>query len=214
MKTPTPEIAGAGASYAAFQQQRGRLPDLIEEAIQIYNDFMADDNYDAYGCLEKVADKLKSARDFYDASRLASQAGTVDREALIAALESELGDAYDCTRVWEAWSVGTMSEDDFSPVTERTPEIADAILAALNARAGAIPDDVVDLVVAVRELLDQGDLAGVRTDRLWSAVEKFASRVCYDDEGGSIPEAHADPCTCGLGPLPAQPSALGEETRG
>lgn len=31
-------------------------------------------------------------------------------------LESQLSDAYYCTRVWEAWGVGTMSEDDFEPV--------------------------------------------------------------------------------------------------
>lgn len=31
-------------------------------------------------------------------------------------LESQLSDAYYCTRVWEAWGVGTMGEDDFEPV--------------------------------------------------------------------------------------------------
>lgn len=41
------------------------------------------------------------------------------------------GDTYDCTRVWSAWGVGTMSEDDFVPVVEqdeRLYEIADACL--------------------------------------------------------------------------------------
>ena len=28
-------------------------------------------------------------------------------------LESQLSNAYYCTRVWEAWGVGTMTEDDF-----------------------------------------------------------------------------------------------------
>ena len=41
------------------------------------------------------------------------------------------GDAYDCTRVWSAWGVGTMSDDDFIPIVdqeERLYEIADACL--------------------------------------------------------------------------------------
>ncbi|SFP92830.1 hypothetical protein SAMN03159489_02208 [Pseudomonas sp. NFPP07] len=41
------------------------------------------------------------------------------------------GDTYDCTRVWSAWGVGTMSEDDFVPLTyseARLYEIADACL--------------------------------------------------------------------------------------
>lgn len=52
-------------TYAEFQQRRGRLPDLIEEAIAIYDGFMLDDDYDVYGCLDKIITKLKSARDFY-----------------------------------------------------------------------------------------------------------------------------------------------------
>lgn len=41
------------------------------------------------------------------------------------------GDTYDCTRVWSAWGVGTMSEDDFVPVIEqeeRLYELADACI--------------------------------------------------------------------------------------
>ena len=41
------------------------------------------------------------------------------------------GDTYDCVRVWSAWGVGTMSEDDFVPFVEqeeRLYELADACL--------------------------------------------------------------------------------------
>ena len=31
-------------------------------------------------------------------------------------LNSQLSDAYYCTRVWEAWNFNTMSEDDFEQV--------------------------------------------------------------------------------------------------
>lgn len=54
-------------TYADFQQRRGRLPDLIEEALSIYDEFMKDDAYDAQRPLDQIADKLRRARDFYDA---------------------------------------------------------------------------------------------------------------------------------------------------
>lgn len=50
------------------------------------------------------------------------------------------GDTYDCTRVWSAWSVGTMSDNDFMPVVDqeaRLYEITDACLeefTSLNAQ--------------------------------------------------------------------------------
>ena len=43
------------------------------------------------------------------------------------------GNAYDCTRVWEAWGVGTMYSDDFVPVIERVDEIADEVCRILDA---------------------------------------------------------------------------------
>lgn len=52
------------------------------------------------------------------------------KEALTDLIASLLGDTYHCHRVWSAWGVGTMGEDDFSPVDESdTPaEIADEVL--------------------------------------------------------------------------------------
>lgn len=47
------------------------------------------------------------------------------------ALIASLGDAYDCTRVWNAWSYGTMGEDDFVPVLDRLEELIDEIETAL-----------------------------------------------------------------------------------
>lgn len=52
------------------------------------------------------------------------------------------GDTYDCTRVWSAWGVGTMSEDDFVPVAEqdeRLYEIADSFLAEIARLNGVKP---------------------------------------------------------------------------
>ena len=58
-----------------------------------------------------------------------------DRQALIDVIAQGLSDTWHCLRVWEAWNVGTMSQDDFEPVDESdTPaELADAILALLAA---------------------------------------------------------------------------------
>ncbi len=62
--------SAVGETYAAFQQRRGRLPDLIEEAIETYAEFMKDDDYNAQDCLDKIIDKLKTARDWYDSTAL------------------------------------------------------------------------------------------------------------------------------------------------
>ena len=51
------------------------------------------------------------------------------------AIREALGDAYDCMRVWNAWSVGTMGPGDFWPVAdsdERVAEIRNAVLQALG----------------------------------------------------------------------------------
>ena len=58
------------------------------------------------------------------------------REAVCAAVQEALGTALDCTRVWSAWSYGTMSQDDFVLVAEddsRVEEIADAAIRVLTA---------------------------------------------------------------------------------
>lgn len=65
-------------------------------------------------------------------------AATTDeqRQRVQDAIAEALGDAYDCTRVWGAWGVGTMSEDDFARVaddSDRVAEIADAAIGAMSA---------------------------------------------------------------------------------
>ncbi len=63
------------------------------------------------------------------------------RKKLIDAIAAGLGGTYHCTRVWSAWHVGTMSQDDFSPVDESdTPaELADAVLSIIGAAPQAAP---------------------------------------------------------------------------
>lgn len=71
-------------------------------------------------------------------------------------------------------------------------------LEAIGTKAAPPPADVIALVLAGRALMDS-DIAGPERRGLDQALEAFASRVCYDDEGGSLPEAHAEPCSCGEG---------------
>jgi len=70
------------------------------------------------------------------------------REAVHQAVAEALGSgAYDCTRVWSAWSCGTMGSDDFVPVAEdsdRVAEIADAAIEAIRAIPAPAPEPVTE----------------------------------------------------------------------
>lgn len=66
------------------------------------------------------------------------------------ALAEALGDTYDCTRVWSAWGVGTMSQDDFVPVTEDDERLHELTIAALDASG------VAELLEAAKEALALG----------------------------------------------------------
>lgn len=68
------------------------------------------------------------------------------KEAVMDAIADALGNAYDCMRVWSAWGVGTMSQDDFRLVADdagRLGELADAAIAAMRPApaAGDARDD-------------------------------------------------------------------------
>lgn len=85
-----------------------------------------------------------------------------DVAALEEVIRAGLALTYHCTRVWEAWGVGTMSEDDFEPVDESdTPrEIAQAVLALLydSKPAGAAAQALRD-AVQLPDLLAAGEAA-------------------------------------------------------
>jgi hypothetical protein len=111
---------------------------------------------------------------------------TISRDALIEKIAEGLRDTWHCTRVWEAWSVGTMSEEDFSPVDESdTPaELADAILAML-AVAPLPPAQPRDRLTQTAELLGSsapvgaklGAMAKYPDGHLWDQLD---SQVCME----------------------------------
>jgi hypothetical protein len=47
-----------------------------------------------------------------------------------------LSDDYACTRVWEAWQYGTMTQDDFMPLTET--ERVDEIIALIESHTSKV----------------------------------------------------------------------------
>lgn len=55
------------------------------------------------------------------------------RDKVRDVIAETLGDAYDCTRVWSAWSYGTMGPDDFSLIWENEERLMEITDAALNA---------------------------------------------------------------------------------
>lgn len=65
----------------------------------------------------------------------AERVSVPDVDTLTDKIASLLGSTYHCTRVWSAWNVGTMSQDDFYPVDESdTPrKIAEELHAILTA---------------------------------------------------------------------------------
>lgn len=104
----------------------------------------------------------------------AGAAPAVDREKLIDAIADGLRGTWHCTRVWEAWHIGTMSQDDFVPVDEsETPsEIADAVLSMLAAPQAP----------AAAETLRPGIDAAAKM--LTKKAEDFAAEHGHDDMGG------------------------------
>lgn len=59
-------------------------------------------------------------------------AARTKRDDLRDELAKILADTYVCSRVWEAWEVGTMSSQDFSPASE-DEEIVDSLIDAVLA---------------------------------------------------------------------------------
>lgn len=92
--------------------------------------------------ITKMPDEEKAALLALDDAPPAAGVPEDLREAVADAVAEALGEALDCTRVWSAWGVGTMSEDDFRQVAddpERVAEIADAAIAAMVSAAPTPP---------------------------------------------------------------------------
>lgn len=69
------------------------------------------------------------------------------RQQVIEAVADALGDAYDCMRVWSAWRVGTMTENDFSPSAQNHERVAEIADAAIDAMLTAAQPDLLQFAV-------------------------------------------------------------------
>ena len=148
----------------------------------------------------------------------------IDRDALIDAIAQGLHGTWHCTRVWEAWHVGTMSQDDFEPVDEsETPtEIADAVLALLAAPPTAqaegwisvkdrLPEKNTEVLICFAEL-------SIPSTGRYTASALDHEGWCYPQENHIWPGEHPDfedggsPTVTHRMPLPAAPGPADGES--
>lgn len=80
------------------------------------------------------------------------------KEKVIDVLRKHLtSDIYFCTRVWEAWQVGTMGEEDFTPVNEDDDfieELATALIAPLPSPPN---ESMIEALKQIEQMSDTGD---------------------------------------------------------
>ena len=100
-----------------------------------------------------------------------------DRDALVDLIADHLSGTYHCTRVWEAWSVGTMSEEDFEDVGEsETPsELADAIVARFAATTPPAPASLIGWMIEGSDRIWRGEDA----EQVAQAEAKRIGGTCY-----------------------------------
>lgn len=97
------------------------------------------------------------------------------RDVIEDVIVEVLGDAYDCTRVWEAWDVGTMGEEDFVMIAQddtRVSEFVDGILMAITPRP----------LIESKYLKGTIVYEGTATGRLKTAAPTFQTPDGYDLE--------------------------------
>lgn len=79
--------------------------------------------------------RIAEAHEAITAIKQAQQAPVTELiERIADIISSNMYGVYHCTRVWEAWSVGTMSEEDFESyaASDSPRELAEMIVAALH----------------------------------------------------------------------------------
>jgi hypothetical protein len=53
------------SNYIDFQQKRGALADIIDEALAAHAQWLLDDDYDAQGAMQRIMDRMRERRDLY-----------------------------------------------------------------------------------------------------------------------------------------------------
>ena len=135
------------------------------------------------------------------------QPSSATREALLDIVNEQLVGLYYCGRVWNAWNVGTMSQDDFTPAEET--EFAENIVSAIEAAQPVQPALWQPLVTAPRDTeillwvnVDVGPPLVVQG--FWCSNENLGEAGWIDNNGKSWPVTHWMPLPAP--PTPAQPT--------
>lgn len=167
------ECAGQAYSVAVSSPDAGRSAPLFTEA-QVLT--ILADAYAHYAA--QVLPRAGLAQP--DAG---APGGSPSVEALEDAIRSGLSCTYHCTRVWSAWSVGTMSEDDFEPVDESdTPrEIAECVWAIFQAAIAARDALVAGLEADLVE--ERNRIADMRTEHGQEVADLTARIATLEAEG-------------------------------
>ena len=99
-------------------------------------------------------------------------------EAVQQAIADAIGDACDCTRVWEAWSVGTMTQDDFVLVTDDPDRLHEITMSAIAAMPAPTVKPLVNLAMIediLSDCTDEGTFEwGVNSD---AVIGEMARKV-------------------------------------
>ena len=144
--------------YRCKKEERRVMDNSVEIYEAFAGDQLEEDERRIKGCIvsdiereefeQAVADKWSDSykftrfgdEDYYDevlegmwvgwqASREEGEGEPVTAERIADTVRDYLGDIFACTRVWEAWQVGTMTQNDFTPADET--ELADDIAGAV-----------------------------------------------------------------------------------
>lgn len=104
---------------------------------------------------------------------MTDKSALIDRQALIDLIEDRLTAVYHCTRVWEAWQYGTMSDDDFVEARggDLAPDIADAVLSLLS----ALPTPAPTMVDERGDTIGEGWLLDSEGRRLIGASHHYTA---------------------------------------
>lgn len=87
--------------------------------------------------LDTIA-KMSGAPVTGDSAHEAFADDTVPASVVDAVAEAIGTSTYDCTRVWEAWFVGTMTYQDFIPLTDDADRLHEIATAAYEAAKGEL----------------------------------------------------------------------------
>ena len=116
-------------AITAIKQARSAQPALVQEGRD-------------WSLLEATQESLREHMAEIKRLKEAQQA-PVQPVALRDALAGALTSTYVCGRVWDAWNVGTMTEDDFQPAAEcdeLLDELVEAVAKATPPAQPAVPD--------------------------------------------------------------------------